>query len=440
MKTAVVQACDKCDCTSPVAAAFVQCFADGEVPAAAVSKKIMEAKIAIEDHIGDEGLKASAQANRDFTNSGLRGEVYNYCYKCYGKAFKGSEDYYVTTVDGQTKEAVPPKLKAEWYNLRKRRSARGRVCGKEDDIIDYLLTKAERNLRGDANAAKRQDLNDVLERIKEQPEVVRASDWNPMLSPDVWMLYRCAKCFMAPVQLSHWIRAIEPGEAHKDGNVEAKGDWRCAIRYHWDDKTCTGGACLTKWTHGGGTGRAIVINREWGEWTDGKKVEIFLIGSDITQEEDHVLQLLRAANLIQVLPESIKKGEPIPKSQLLDAIEKLNARCSESLMRLAECRTVRGVVYEDFKERCPTKEPYACDARLSFAHGGQLFKALYIAPETPAVPAEFRADLISCLCAYHDFSMATRPKRPGPKRNAYDFVQEAGPYWLEHGKAYKPGA
>ena len=73
MKTAVVQACDKCDCTSPVAAAFVQCFADGEVPAAAVSKKIMEAKIAIEDHIGDEGLKASAQANRDFTNSGLRG-------------------------------------------------------------------------------------------------------------------------------------------------------------------------------------------------------------------------------------------------------------------------------------------------------------------------------------------------------------------------------
>ena len=222
--------------------------------------------------------------------------------------------------------------------------------------------------------------------------------------------------------------------------MEAKGDWRCAIRYHWDEKTHTGGACLTKWTHGGGTGRAIVINRDWGDWTDGKKVEIFLIGDDITQEEDHVLQLLRAANLIQVLPESINKDDPIPKSQLLVAIEQLNAKCSESLIRLAECRTVRGVVYEDFKARCPTKEPYACDARLSFAHGGQLFKALYIAPETPAVPAEFRADLISCLCAYHDFSMATRPKRAGPKRDAFDFVQQAGPYWLEHGKAYKSGA
>ena len=102
-------------------------------------------------------------------------------------------------------------------------------------------------------------------------------------------------------QLPHWIRAIEPGEAHKDGNVEAKGDWRCAIRYHDE-------SCLTKWSHGGGTGRAIVINREWGEWKDGKHVEIFLIGSDITQEEDHVLQLLRAANLIQVLPSPSKKA------------------------------------------------------------------------------------------------------------------------------------
>jgi len=104
-------------------------------------------------------------------------------------------------------------------------------------------------------------------------------------------------------------------------------------------------------------------------------------------------------------------------------------------MVMAECRGLRSCNYDEFKEKCPHREPYSCDPRLSFAAGGVAFKALYVPVETEVIDSGFKSDLLACLIAYHDFAGLEKPKNAGPKRNAYWYVQAAGPYYLQNRKA-----
>ena len=71
---------------------------------------------------------------------------------------------------------------------------------------------------------------------------------------------------------------------------------------------------------------------------------------------------------------------------------------------MVECRNIRGVTYQDFKDSNPEREPYSHDARLSYSHPGVSFKGLYVPLVTPVIPQEYYHDLLACLCAYFDFT------------------------------------
>ena len=238
------------------------------------------------------------------------------------------------------------------------------------------------------------------------------------------------------MKLCHWIRSVKPEAClKKDAAMAATGDWRCAARY--DTVGWEGGACLQKWGDGDGHGRVLVINREdGGVFTDGKKYAMYFLGPDRKPEDEFLIQMLRAATLLEKIPESqrVLVDGKLPAEDIVSAIEELNQSCEKSLQSLAECRNLRSCNHKEFKERCPHREPYCCDARLSFAAGGCPFKGLYVPKDTEVIDSGFKSDLLACMIAYHDFAGLEKPKKAGPKRNAYWYVQAAGPYWLENRK------
>jgi len=138
-------------------------------------------------------------------------------------------------------KACGTKLTAEWYNLRKKRKGLGGDVAKQNETIKYLYDKAM-ELCDEETKIKAQKLFDF---IKDSPEFVALADWNPCLSPDVFIQYRCAKCKMAPLKQCSWFRCVQPCDAeNQDGTMSVRGDWRCAAKYMstaWDTGA---GACL----------------------------------------------------------------------------------------------------------------------------------------------------------------------------------------------------
>ena len=436
--------CDFCKRFSGVASSFVFCVeATGQVLPFSISKKVGELKETIYNLTGHADAGLDEEDTRKFHNMGLSQTCVSCCYECYGEKFaepasQRSKHFYINYGDGKNPKK---RLTSAWGNIRKKRQGLGAHPKREDEICEYLMNKALKTMDEEMKITAKE----LFAIILEQPEFVALADWNPKLSDEIYLLYRCARCKMAPLKLCNWVRSVKKDVALKeDSTMASTGDWRCAARYDkatvgkWD-----GGPCLQKWGDGHGHGRVLVIKRQdEGAFKNGSKYAMYFLGPDRSKEDEFVMTMLRAAVLLDKIPESkrVLVDGKFPAEDVVSAIEELNEACEKSLSVLAECRGLRSCNYDEFKEKCPHRESYlmrreSCAPLWFFAAAGVLFKALYVPEETEVIDSGFKNDLLACLIAYHDFAGLQKPKNAGPKRNAYWYVQAAGPYYLQHRKA-----
>jgi len=285
----------------------------------------------------------------------------------------------------------------------------------QDRIIHDHCLKAMKKADVAGETEKMIKLSQVAMTALDKPEVGRAGDWNPVLSDDVYLLYRCSACHIAPLKQNKWLRTVPEKKAHvQGGSSESGGKWRCAAKYKE-------GACLQEW--GGSANARVLVIYDPEKLPLSSKGEqqcqiIFLgdLSSKDDQQDEHCITLLKTARLLKET-----KFRTDHKS-MREAILALNQMCENRLISLAECRKVRSCTKKDFEDRIHGHIPYCEHPSLSIAQGGQLFNALYVPPETETITPENRARLLESLVLFYDLSPVERPKRNGPKRDAYAWM------------------
>ena len=90
---------------------------------------------------------------------------------------------------------------------------------------------------------------------------------------------------------------------------------------------------------------------------------------------------------------------------------------------IVQARWIRSATKDEIKARC-TWEPYCEDERLSISCGGELYRALYIPPDTPAISADAREELLTVLCSYYSVAEC-KPKKKGEMMDAWNWMQSA---------------
>ena len=139
-----------------------------------------------------------------------------------------------------------------------------------------------------------------------------------------------------------------------------------------------------------------------------------------TNQEEHVLTLMRSAKFLTELAEG---GLEDSKENMLAAIDRLNKRHEGKLTHHVTARWIRAATKAQVKEVC-TYEPYCEDQYLSISAGGELYRALYIPPETNAISDACRQELLRVLCTFYSVENC-RPKNKGEKMDAWNWMQNA---------------
>ena len=98
------------------------------------------------------------------------------------------------------------------------------------------------------------------------------------------------------------------------GLTETTGHWRCAAKY-------LESACLYKWTDDG-VGRVLILT-DLDEVRCGKEYACLFLGN-VSAEQDHILNMLRAAKLLKTAQWNTTK------EALLHSIRELNEACEKN--------------------------------------------------------------------------------------------------------------
>ncbi|CAK0812794.1 unnamed protein product, partial [Prorocentrum cordatum] len=118
----------------PVASCVVHCTEDGVVPS--MNSQKIKATVALAKQV--EGGPQPFQNQLDPKYADQR-PLLSMCYECHGDRVHGDRSYYLKPTD--TGRA---KLSSEWHNQRK--TFYGRSKKTEDNICDYLISKAEQRV------------------------------------------------------------------------------------------------------------------------------------------------------------------------------------------------------------------------------------------------------------------------------------------------------
>ena len=330
------------------------------------------------------------------------------CYKCYGEQFKQNENYYIKPPDATT--GAGWCLSSEWWNMQKKRRQDNK---REDKIMDYKYAQALKWLeKHGAYDEHLVEMEKTYEIIKKKPNVLAAADWNPIVGPGLIMVFRCPSCHISPIRLEKWLRMVCPHtKEDEEGLTESggkRGHWRCVAKY-------STGACLYKWEDNKGVGRVLILT-DIDDLKCGCKYECCLLG-EVSAEVDHILNMLRAAKLLKTAKWQTTKED------LLEAIRQLNDECEKQLITFGECRNIRACNMQDVQEKC-TYKPYCEDERLSIKNGGEIFKALYLPPETPVIGPDRLDELLVIMAMYVNWE-AVKPKNSGEMKNAWYKINEA---------------
>ena len=233
--------CDKCGRYSLFAHAMIQCTQHGKIPLGIFSPKIQKARTAVAQVYLDPHIEYENVLCENVGTLGLRDQVYNYCFECYGSDFKGNRFFFVS--------ANGKKLMAAWFNLRKRRNT---VNNSEDCIVGKLLRRVTQKSKDPRIISM---IGGILYPFVTNPHPCPKPLYlKSKLTPNVYLLALCGCCKAAPIKQQHWLQTIDPSYSPKVGSDDIPGKWRCAVTYEHT------GACLGEWGESAHKDRVLVFN------------------------------------------------------------------------------------------------------------------------------------------------------------------------------------
>ena len=384
-------ACSVCLSLYPTASCFVMADDEGNIPVLN-SYEIEAAKNAIAEALGE-------QEKQGFQNllkaQGLR-NLKSYCYCCYGQLMHGDESYFLKN----SNSGPVSILSSEWGNLRKRMYGRGQAV--ERRIVEYLWAKAMTN-SSDEQMLK---LSSVHRIMCEQPSTALASDFHIVLGGDVYILYTCPACWIAPIHPRYWLRATGIANQDVPGCTDGGGGkWHCSAQ-----------GCLKRWFWKTGGNKRILllpeVKDDEGRFADLKMVVI----GDTTREQEHTITLLKTAQLVTRV-EVRGRSIPVGTQALIRALDELNEKAEKRIMSssLPKVR-IRSATKEEMVQK--GLFPYSEWRSLSLSQPGIVYNALQASETTPVISDEDRQSVLDALVCFYNFE-GNRPRNKGELRDAW---------------------
>ena len=287
------------------------------------------------------------------------------------------------------------KLSSEWLNLRKRIWGRGEST--EKNIIEHLWRKALR----DSPEEQRLNFAKVYQIICDSPKTAIASDFHIVLGGDVYILYTCPQCHIAPVHPVNWLRCTGLANQDVPGSTKAGGGkWHCSA---------TG--CLTRWYWKTGGNKRILLLPEHNDTSGGfDDLKMVVIGKP-TRQEEHTITLLKTAELVT----KVKVGGremSLGTKALIKALDKLNSEADKRIMNSSLPKIkIRAATKEEMKTKGLL--PYREHPSLSLSQPGVTYNALQTLENTPVISAEDRQSVLDALVCFYSFEKKqTKEQRP----------------------------
>jgi hypothetical protein len=140
-----------------------------------------------------------------------------------------------------------------------------------------------------------------------------------------------------------------------------------------------------------------------------------------TSEQEHMITLLKSAQLLievqRVSPDhQTKKTVKISKESLVKAIDRLNERCENRILKSINSISIKSASSQQIEDKGLLA--YCEDTALSLKFPGSVYKALSVPADTAVLSDDDRADLLGVLCCFYDFSQ-NKPGSKGDLRAAW---------------------
>ena len=182
--------CNRCGRFALFAHAMIQCTKQGNIPLGNFSPKIQKARTAVAQVYLDPHIEYENVLCENVGTLGLRDQIYNYCFECYGSDFKGNRFFFVS--------ANGKKLMAAWFNLRKKRNT---VNNSEDCIVEQLLRKVTQKTK---DPRIKSMIGGILYPFVTNPHPCPKPLYlKSRLTPNVYLLALCGCCKAAPSKQQH---------------------------------------------------------------------------------------------------------------------------------------------------------------------------------------------------------------------------------------------
>ena len=241
-----------------------------------------------------------------------------------------------------------------------------------------------------------------------------ASDWNPKLGDDVFLLYACKKCGYAPLKQHHWYRCVKIKYLDDAGQTVTGTDhgyWVCANRN-----------CLAQWSWGeDGAYRVLVLPEETAQMKtiepeEGQPREewhrVVYLGK-ATADEEHTITILKSAQVMKLVDGD---GQAINiDDAIVAAIEKLNEEADKKLIELECCRRLQAGSAKDLVEKYGW-QPYCENQSKSIGAANISYNALKTGKTTPMIADAFRQRVLNALVCFYDFTAMEKPETPSLRR------------------------
>ena len=415
--------CEGCSAHYAVASCLVTCTATGKVPFQA-SHQIGVLK----ERLAQTVSGAPPPPFMNLLDKRLRdddSEVFSVCYRCYGKEFKGSADYYLkNTARGGS------VVSSEFTNLRKKTT--GRTEERERALCAYLYEKAVRD-----HPEHQVSLHEAYLEVCDTPELAKAADFIVRLGPDCY-IQCCCVCGEFPANPKNWLRCVTPDQALLPGGTMTSGHWRCprsgcCLRWVW----ATGGAVRalilpdlsSSAPTGSGAppaaetaaGQPAAARSSAPTGSGAQPLRMVLIG-ECTQEQESIIMLLKAATLLQETRSETGKTVQLGIPALVRAIGRLNEAAEKRLLQAFKGKPTKACDLKEIEGFGVTI--YCEDERLSLRYPGTIYNSIRTPEGTETISNADRDQLLDTLVCFFDLEHC-KPKNKKGLHQAWLHAKEA---------------
>ena len=250
--------------------------------------------------------------------------------------------------------------------------------------------------------------------------VARDGDSHCCLGGDIYITHSCGGCETCPTKPNKWLRCSNLAGYMLAGSSMPNGYWHCP-------------SCLDKWPWGKDDAKRLMLIPDTDRPGELKKV---LIGV-ATSEQERTITLLKSAQLLtevqRVSPDhQTKKTVKISKESLVKAIDRLNERCDNRILKSINSISIKSASSQQIEDK--GLFAYCEDTALSLKFPGSVYKALSVPADTAVLSDDDRAHLLNVLCCFYDFDQY----KPGGNRALRQAWYKAVQTQMELGEFYWP--